>query len=110
MSYNERTTYDVIREKYEDRDWDLEQNSSVNIEQQEKINPLPLSEEEYKIFCSLLSKIALYDNDSKLCETYFDLQRRAYFGNRYHPIDEMTEIEQEMWSIGTGEKSEKHIR
>ena len=112
MSNNNRTTADVVREKYEDRGWDLEQNSDVNIGKQEKINPLPLSDEEYKVFCLLLSKIALYDKDPKLCETYFELQRRAYYGNRYLPIDEMSEMEQEMWSIGTGEvveKSEKHM-
>ena len=47
----------------------------------------------------LLAKIVLQDRDEKLCETYFELQRRAYYGNRYSSIVKLEEVEEEMWNI-----------
>lgn len=112
MTSEFRTADKVLREKYEDRGWNQETDIDMNLEPTEQINPLPLSQEEYERFSLLLAKLALHDKDPKLCEMYFDLQRRASYGNGYPFIEELSEIEQEMWSFGTGEKmesSEKHI-
>ena len=51
----------------------------------------------------LLAKIVLQDRDEKLCETYFELQRRAYYGNRYSSIVKLVEVEEEMGNMGTKE-------
>lgn len=109
MAEDYRSSADVLKEKYEERGWDQETQS--NIRTQEKIEPLPLSEEEYRKLSFLLAKLAIQDRDPNLCETYFDLQRRAHYGNRFFPIDELSEIEEEMFSIGTEdavEGIEKH--
>lgn len=112
MSREYRTADEVFKEKYEERGWDQEIVRDTRIIPMEPIKPLPLSEEEYRTFSLLLAKLALQDKNPTLCETYFELQRRAYYGNRYAPIEEISQSEQEMWSLGTGEvieDVEKHI-
>ena len=109
MAIEGRSAEDVLREKYEERGWseDIEK-----IKSREEVKPLPLSEEEYQKLSFLLAKIVLQDRDEKLCETYFELQRRAYYGNRYSPIDELEVVEEEMWKMGTKEfadEQEKHL-
>lgn len=101
MAKEYRSASDILREKYEERGWDQETQS--NIRTQAKIEPLPLSEEEYRKLSFLLAKLTIQDRDPNLCETYFELQRRAHYGNRYFPIEELSEIEEEMFSIGTEE-------
>ena len=98
---------EVLREKREERGWDEKSEDIRNIE---RIAPLPLSLEEYKFFCLLLSKLALQDQNSEYCEMYFELQRRATYGNHYPLLKEMAELEQEMWSLGTGEIIEQNNR
>ncbi len=108
MSKEYRTAYDVFKEKYEERGWDQDQELGLDTRDKsvEPIKPLPLSEEEFRNFSLLLAKLALQDKDPALCETYFELQRRAVYGNKYSPIEGISQIEQEMWSLGTGEKTE----
>lgn len=99
----------VLKEKYEDRGWKQEECQNIR----EQIKPLPFTEDEYKNFSLLLAKLAIKDQDPKFCEMYFEMQRRASYGNRYSSIDEMTKIEQDMWTLGTGEiieDIEKHTR
>lgn len=103
MSKEYRTAADVLKEKYEDRGWEEGTNKDTRIIPSKQIKPLPLSEEEYRNFSLLLAKLALHDQCPKLCETYFELQRRAFYGNGYSPIKELYEIEKRLWSIGTGE-------
>ncbi len=103
MQKDYRTTADVVKEKYEDRGWNQSSDISTKSTSIEPIKPLPLTEEEYRKLSMLWAKLALQDRDSKKCEIYFDLQRRAYYGNEYSPLNEMEKIEQEMWSLGTGE-------
>lgn len=113
MSQENRTADEVVKEKYEEQGWNQETDLNRRRTTVEPVKPISLAEEEYKIFSSLLAKIALQDKNPELCETYFELQRRAYYGNGYSPIEEMAEIEQEMWSLGTGEiieDTEKHTR
>ncbi len=113
MSKEYRTADEVFKEKYEERGWNQEIDRNTRTISVEPIKPLPLSEEEYKKFCLLFSKIALQDKNPALCETYFELQSRAYYGNGYSPIEDLSQIEQEMWSLGTGEIIEdvaKHMR
>lgn len=113
MTNKYRTTEQVIKEKYEDRGWDQDTSFDMRDTSVEQVKPLPLSEEEYKTFALLFSKLALQDQNPELCGVYFELQRRAYYGNRYLPLQEMSEIEQEMWNLGTSEiveSTEKHIR
>lgn len=103
VNLNNRTTADVVKEKYEERGWDLDNESNLETRSKEQINALPFTEEEYSNFSLLLAKLALKDSDSSLCDMYFELQRRAYYGNGYLPIEELSSMEQEMWSMGTGE-------
>lgn len=113
MSKDYRTTADVVKEKYEDRGWNQSSDVSTRNTPIEPIKPLPLTEEEYRKFSMLWAKLALQDRDSKKCEIYFDLQRRAYYGNGYSSLKEMKKIEQEMWSLGTGEiieDAERNLR
>lgn len=112
MSKEYRTADEVFKEKYEERGWNQEISRNTRAISMEPIKPLPLSEEEYRNFSLLLAKLALQDKNPTLCETYFELQRRACYGNSYSPIEEISQIEQEMWSLGTGEiieDVEKHI-
>lgn len=112
MSQEHRAADEVVKEKYEERGWNQETDFNRR-RTVEPVKPISLTEEEYKIFSSLLAKIVLQDKNPELYETYFELQRRAYYGNGYSPIEEMAEIEQEMWNLGTGEiieDTEKHTR
>ncbi len=102
MAEEYRTADKVIKEKYEDRGWNQELGVDTRTALAEEIKPLPLSKEEYIKFCMLFSKLAISDRNPKLCEIYFDLQRRAIYANGYLPVETMQDIEQEMWSIGTG--------
>ncbi len=48
-----------------------------------------------------------------MCETYFELQRRAVYANGFYPDAEMEELEEQMWALGTDEKIEnigRHLR
>lgn len=112
MSKEYRTTEDVLKEKYEERGWNQDLGLDTRVDSIESIKPLPISEEEYRNFSVLLAKLALQDKNPALCEIYFELQRCAYYGNRYSPIEGISQYEQEMWSLGTGEiieDAEKHL-
>lgn len=109
MSNEFRTADEVVKEKYEERGWDKDRDKRVVA--REEVTPLSLSEEEYRSFSLLLAKLALQDQDVKLCDVYFEIQRRAFYGNGYSSIEEMAAIEQKLWSLGTGEfiiDNEKH--
>lgn len=54
------------------------------IEKKPKIEPLPISEEKYIACLQVLAKKAIDNNDQKACQEYFELKRRAIFGNHYY--------------------------
>lgn len=105
-----------LKGKYEDRGWGTigeETEKEILKKMKPEIIPLPISEAQYKACAAMLAKRAISDNDAKSCQEYFELKRRAIYGNKYSEIDGMEDIERQMWKIGTGEKapsSEKHIR
>ncbi len=96
------TADEVFNRKYEERGWNQETENSTK-ESIEKIASLPLSEEEYRNFSWLLAKLALLDKNVALCDIYFELQRRANYGNRYAMNEDMATIEEQLWNIGTRE-------
>ncbi len=65
------------------------------------VTPLPLSEEEYQTFSILLGNLALRDKNKELCALYFNLQRRADYGNNYPRVEAMKEVEPLIWELGT---------
>ena len=101
MTIEKKSADEVLREKYEERGWfeiyDWRDKGSRDIE------PIPMTEEEYRVFSSLLIRLALKDQNPNLCEQYFELQRRAVYANGYHPLDGVEAEEMEMWTLGTGE-------
>ena len=97
-----RSADDVLKEKYEERGWNQENNQILK--KREEIESLPLTEEEYRQFSFLLAKLILKDKNYNICETYFEIQRRAHYGNRYFPIDDLAEIEEELWNMQPSEE------
>lgn len=95
---------EAIKENYEDRGWKL--GGEQTIPERESVTKLPLTEEEYQTFAKLLAKLALQDQDKKAIDMYFELQRRAEWGNGYARIANLEAAEKEMWSLGTGEQVE----
>lgn len=89
---------------YEDRGWNKPGEKKDEEITPIEIKPLPISEEQYRACAMMLAKKALNNNDPKACEEYFELKRRAVFGNKYSEIDGMEDIERQMWEMGTGEK------
>lgn len=95
-----------LNEKYEDRHWNRPNSSLGEIENESKIDPLPITEDQYLACIQIIAKKAIDNNDPKACEEYFELKRRAVFGNRYYKgFDGMEEIERQMWQIGHDEKT-----
>jgi len=94
----------AIKEHYDDRGWKL--GGEPVAPEREPVVKLPFSEEEYQTFARLLAKLALQDQDKKAIDMYFELQRRADFGNGYSRIANLEAAEKEMWSLGTGEEAE----
>lgn len=71
------------------------------IENKPKIEPLPINEEQYIACLQVLSKKAIDNNDPDTCHEYFELKRRAVFGNHYYKeFAGMEEIERQLWQIG----------
>lgn len=101
MAVEKKSADEVLKEKYEERGWNEMYTWQDN--KTSEIEPLPLTEEEYRDFSRLLAKMALNDQNPALCEMYFEMQRRAFYANRYFPIEDLEEEEKEMWSLGTGE-------
>lgn len=102
MENYQKSANEVVKEKYEDRGWS-DKKIDDNLPK-EKIESLPISEEDYQKFSCLLAKLALKDNNKELCATYFEIQRRAIYGNGYKTIKGMKSIEERLWTLGTGEK------
>lgn len=76
------------------------------IENKPKIEPLPISEEQYIACAKVLARKAIDNNDPNTCHEYFELKRRATFGNHYYvEFAGMEEIERQMWEIGHDEKT-----
>lgn len=76
------------------------------IEKKPKIEPLPISEEQYIAYAKVLARKAIDNNDPNTCHEYFELKRRAVFGNHYYSeIAGMEEIERQIWEIGHAEKT-----
>ncbi len=101
MTVEKKSADEVLREKYEERGWNEMYNWQDN--KTRDIEPLPLTEEEYGELSRLLAKMALNDQNPELCEMYFEIQRRAFYANRYFPLEDLEDEEKEMWSLGTGE-------
>lgn len=102
---------EVFREKYEERGWF--DKYDISNKDKKDIEPLSMTENEYKEFAAILAHQALEEKDEKMCETYFELQRRAVYANGFYPDAEMEELEEQMWALGTDEKIEnigRHLR
>ena len=96
----ERSFEDRLDEKMEDRGWG--KYASEKIEVREK---------DYQELSLLLGKLALQDQEGTLgrglCGVFFEVQRRATYGNRYQKTEEMEKVERKMWTLGTGEVIEE---
>lgn len=106
---SEKTVEERLDEKYEDRGWG--KYAPPTYEKGEEILKLPISENEYQTLSLLLGKIALQDQDEKfcsqLCDVFFEVQRRADFGNRYKESEELEAVGRKMWTLGTGQPIEE---
>lgn len=96
---------EVLREKYEERGWN-EMYETVRVDTKERIEPLDLTEEEYQAYARELARKALENQDPDKADEYFELQRRATYGNHYNQIEDLEKAEEIMWTLGTGEKIE----
>lgn len=105
----ERSFEDRLDEKMEDRGWG--KYASEKIEVRDPIPKLPISEKDYQELSLLLGKLALQDQEGTLgrglCGVFFEVQRRATYGNRYQKTEEMEKVERKMWTLGTGEVIEE---
>lgn len=97
-----RSAGEVLREKYEDRAWD-EMYTSARNDKRPEIEPLDLTEEEYIAYSRELVEKALENEDPDKASEYFELQRRAVYGNHYASVKGLEEAEEKMWTLGTGE-------
>lgn len=104
MQRNHKSAWEVMDEKYEDRGWG-KYNMTPQKSSFEPVEPLEYSENEYRKLAVALAAKAIETQDASLCEAYFELQRRASFGNHYSSIPELEEIEEELFTMGTREKS-----
>lgn len=95
--------YEDLRQRDEDRGWN-QPDLLGKIEKEPKIEPLPINEEQWIACLQILARKAIDNNDQKACQEYFELKRRAVFGNHYSEIVGMEEIEKQMWEIGLDEK------
>lgn len=96
----EKSADEVFEEKRSERGWDQD-DEKIRVRETEPVNPLPLTNEEYQMFQLILRKLALYEREPSLCDLYFELGRRATYGNNYPQAEGVEEIEQELWNIGT---------
>lgn len=96
----EKSADQVLAEKRMERGWDQE-DEITRTRETEPIKALPLTNEEYQIFQSILRKLALYEQKPELADLYFELERRATYGNKYPQIEGTEEMEQELWNMGT---------
>lgn len=101
----ERSFEERLDEKYEDRGWG--KYASPTHERREEIPKLPISEKEYQLLSLLLGKLALKDRDESLCGVFFEVQRRATFGNMYKKTEGLEAVERKMWTLGTGQEIEE---
>ena len=70
----------------------------------EEINPLKISYEQYNGCMLVLAREAIENNSTEACQKYFELKKRATFGDKYPEIEGMEDIERQMLAIST----EKH--
>lgn len=107
---DDRTAKDVIDEKYEDRGCGECAPTTIPEGRQEP-EKLPISERDYQTLSLLIGKLALQDQDKKLCsdlcDVFFEIERRASFGNRYNKTEELEAVERKMWTLGTGQEIEE---
>lgn len=105
----ERSLGERLDEKYEDRGWG--KYAPPTYERREEIPKLPISEKDCQVLSLLLGKLALQDQDEKfakdLCDVFFEVQRRADFGNHYKKTEELEVVERKLWTLGTGQKLEE---
>lgn len=108
----ERSFADRLDEKMEDRGWG--KYAPEKIEVRDPIPKLPISEKDYQELSLLLGKLALQDQEGTLgrglCGVFFEVQRRATYGNGYQKTEEMEKVERKMWTLGTGEVIEEPKR
>lgn len=90
----------MLEKKYEDRGWNQGERIDITEGSEHKIMPLGISLEKYQTFSLILSELALLDKSPDLCALYFELQRRATYGNHYPILEDMSEVERKMWDIG----------
>ncbi len=105
-----KDTNEVLREYKEDRGWAFYNNNKQFFSEEEKrekrvVEPLPITEDDYRILMPLLARYGLsspsleeketlfslleklgVDEFSSLSEMYFELQRRARYGNHFSDV------------------------
>lgn len=95
----EKSADEVFIEKRVERGWNQD-DQNISPREREPLKPLPLTNEEYQTFQAILRKLALYERKPELCDLYFELERRATYGNKYPQSEGVEEMEQELWNIG----------
>lgn len=105
MSREQKSADEIMNEKIEERGWN-EMYQYHNQKDSRYIEPLDMTEDEYIAYSKEVAIKAIENQDPNLCEEYFELQRRAVYGNHYNIIKDMEELEEQMWILGTGEKIE----
>ncbi len=105
----EKSADEVLQEKRSERGWDQE-DEMIRHRDVEPVEPLPLTNEEYQVFQSILRKLALYEKKPELCDLYFELDHRATYGNHYPQSEGVEDIEQELWDIGSSRGEIETIR
>lgn len=96
----EKSADQVLAEKRMERGWDLD-SPNIKVRDTDPIKALPLTNEEYQVFQSILRKLALYEQKPELADLYFELERRATYGNKYQQAEGIEEMEQKLWDMGT---------
>lgn len=95
---NQKSTKQIIEEKYEDRGWG--NYDKTEVKELPEVEKLPFTFEEYKKLSLSLAEQAYETNRPELYETFFELQRRARYGNCYPDIEELAPVEEELWNRG----------
>lgn len=103
MMEEKKLAGEVLDEKYEERGWN---EDPKEIEKRPTVEKLDLTEEEYIAYAHELATKAIENEDPELASEYFELQRRAVYGNRYGVIKDLEEAEEIMWNLGIEEKQE----
>ena len=93
--------------KFEERGWfNTETGEWIQEKKAEfnKVSALPITIEDYTNLSTNLLKLGIKDRNPQISEVYFELQRRAVWGNSYY-IEQSKEDEGTLWDIGMEQHS-----